>query len=583
MATYVTFSSLNTFALVETDPNTPARYKRGHLGTSWQKDLILSFQPEQIYQQKVSRGNRVRFTFNAETAAVQKVYIVDCDGIEALELTGMTTADVPGALSPNGSQLHSYKYAAADLSAITDDGTYYLLVQLEDDIYISHPFLLKDSHEGTIVHEYWHTENLKGTYFEQLPTHYVIEYEAYIGKPIAKNSRTVYSDQDEVTEQLNRKAHKEFPLYIGHTGEGIPDWLYDKLNEIQDCDHHYYDGVQYVGADGADFKRDTSDQGVLSAYTYNIAPVNNTGEQAFGFASFSLFTVPSYPFAIQSISIGKNSPSIPLPVVAEIADLTALTAWITALNTDLPDYELYGTVSNDSGTIIYTNGTGEDYNIATSAIYTTAIIATVDTSALFADTLEVFVAMGSPVINWGDGDVETDYFDPTLTQSLSHLYASPGPTLDVKIWGPMEGFKMDDTARTDLTGDVPAGLKVFEVNQGTMASNTFDADFLIPCADTLTRIKVTNAGLTAIPNFNTTSFPVLARWDFSGNALPQSVYNALFYDVLFNNDTINGGWNNQIMNGVLNLAVQTTNPSLTSVGAGAMTTLQVKYGWNVIP
>lgn len=576
MARQTIISVLNTLAMRPVDTGRPARYHAGHLDTEWQKDLIHSFQTEAFYLQKVEKGNRFRFQAKVTANITHTLKVLDCKGKTVLVIDQSATYDRTGDVTPDGTQLHTYHYRLANLSALAD-GVYYFLFDVNYDgtfsyQAVSEPVHVAAIHPDTVLIEYGHSTNLKDILFEQLPVRFALSVEAYIDAFTPKSVATVFEEQGQSFDQLDRTAYRSWKLFIGETDGGVADWMLDKLNHIFDCDTIYLNGKQYRIAG------DTWNVPAAASYPLKSADIelreaiNGEGFKATD-KNLKVFTAPAPPYALGNVYVDSYVVA-PAAVITSSGDETAL---ITALNAAAQNFELFGTFVKVGSDIVYQAAAGENFTSAGALVLTTHFDLTFTYGGGVAPyDLSFDIRGGAVVIGWGHGTPElwsAGRFSPV---TALHSYPSGPGTYTIKIWGSLEYIAATDTHLSGLTGTLPTQLKVLSMQGTPFASNTFNFATLAPCAANLQTLALIGCGLTAANNMPVYSFPKLKSMNLSGNALSTTVMNLVIQDVW------NNAFANTIQNGYLNVAFQTTGATLNATGNLNKSKLQLN-GWTVQP
>jgi hypothetical protein len=573
------FPQHEPFGMRRVDTNRPASYHRGHLDTDWQQELLLPWQPsDAVYFRKVERGDRFRFMFDATTNTSHVLQVIDRDWNPVLTITQSASAAIIGNTTADGSQFLSYLYRLSDFSAIATNGIYMLLLTVNYDVthtdrFVSHPFLLQDTHEGTIAIEYTNTTNEQGSWFEQLPCRYMKRVPGYIGALIPKTVRTVYQDQEENIDQLWAKSYRNYPLCIGNTEEGISDEELDRLTRIFDLDTVFLDRKQYRRADSADWSKQGGDGAALFGATLNIQEADNTEGFTYGDDTLDLYTSPlATPYALYSLMIGISSPSISLvPSVASGIVATVVhnsgeeTTLISNLNSGTSAQELFGSFSNAGGVVAYQNGAGENYASASSTIYTTYFGFQFQCSGAPNNVRVITLTGATCIVEWGDGTYDRVGYS-TLPIVLTKTFPNAIATYNIKIWGSVTEFSMVAQGNMGIfTGSLPSGMKKFTMDTFTWAlSNTFDFSQVAGAQSTLTSLKLLNCGLSAANGFNSHYIPNLSVIDFSGNQLNSTVVSNFMYDVWRN--ATNNGFGPYLTGGTFSIVNQSPAATLNSFG-----------------
>lgn len=570
----------------------PAQYHRGHLDTDLQQDLLRPGQVQGIFQLPVERDTRIRIAFDATDNLSISLRVIDCNYQTFYAFPAAVAADIPGNLTADGAQLHSYLWRRPDWGAIPA-GSYYLLLTVNwnsTDFYqaVSEPFDLQDSHPATMLFEYRNSTNRDGMFFEQLPARIPLRLPAFIADMQALSSDTVYQNQRFDTVPLDSNPFRNWRLYV----DPIPDYILDKLNYIFACDYVLLDGKQYTKAgDGAGWEKQGETTSPLWAAQLTIQEANGDEGNVYVDPVIPLYTSPAFPYALTSLTVQQNGLTVQLlpPGTAGyiLDNQTQETAMIAALNLVLSSLELFGAISKVNGTLIYTNGAGESYRNGSAALRLTqfgfGFVSPGPTGSgpgTIYPGLSLDFRRAGGVIDWGDGAIEAVAFS-VATRTLTHIYTGPAATYNVRIFAGMTYFAVTSPLRSGFTGTLPTGLQSLIIDRGTFPANTFLFSVLAPVAATLQELTVTRTAITAANGFNAVYLPKLTQIDFSQNAFSSNVMSALVYDTHYN--ASNKQTNNPVIaGGVLSVAAQTTGAALNANGTYYKTTLQnAPFYWQV--
>jgi hypothetical protein len=537
-----------------------------------------------MYIQKVARGKLFRFAFSATSNSSHSLKVIRYTGNtykEVLTITQTTTADIAGNLTLTGDQLHTYVYKLANLSALTADGYYALKLFVDyngtdTETFVSEPFYLKNSHPGCAEVTWWHSTNkgMEDMYFETLPTRFTMLVEGILEPQIPGSEDVVYQDQGEDAVLLDSKVYEVLKFRTGGNGVGIPDWMLSKLTYILTCDTVLIkdelstSAKRVVKAGGGKWEQVKDAGNPLHGDSIDLWLADNSSTFTHGIRKVSLFTVPSYPFAVYDIRIGKGSANISImPLAAAVVDDSGeLATLITSLNTNAANADLFGTIANNSGVVQYTCAVGEDYDVAYAPIYTTFFGFQFQSSG--ALTRSFSLTASRAVVDWGSGSPARVGYLPFVPITVSKTYPAGIAAYDIRVFGPMEEFSMVGQANIGFwTGTVPAGLKKFTLDTFSFTASTLDFAMFAPAALSLTNITVRNAGLSAANNFNSVYIPRLKDIDFSNNQFNQTVVSAFMYDVWRN--ASNNGAGPSLPGGTFSITSQ--SPAVTSLnGTGVL-------------
>lgn len=567
-------SPLNTLAFRPNETNRPDRYRRGHLDTDWQKDLVLEFQKPDYYRQKIRRGNRFRFQVKSTANISRAFQLRDCHGKLMLDFSPAATVTKTGDVDAQGQQYITYQYKLPDFSSIPLDGTYYFVYSVDydgshSDTFVSEPLYLADEHPGTICIEYSNTENVEGVLFEEIPTIFSFLLEAYIDDYKPKVVSQVYASQRQDAITLDYRVSDSFRLLIGQETEGVADWVYKKLTYIMGCDRTLLNGLHYTSG-GAVVDIQDGQGSPLKAGTLDIQPGDQKAFSTFSNRSIILYEQPPYPHMLANIAVGNIHTIIQN---TEVADPTAQTAAIAQMNTNIGDTELLGTVTLSGGVIQYNLAPGESFTTALALIHTNKV--TFSFSPASAANLAMFIGRGNTTVNWGDGAIVS--YAPTggvLGLSINHTYSSSG-IYSVKIWGNPDALSITNSILTYSSGLFPQGMKSLYLSGIQWPSNAFQFSSLANAANSLTSLSIVNGALTSAPGFNSQLMPVLKTINFSDNPFSTTNKSLFHYDVWLNAQTVG------IANGTFTV-LQTPYVPLNALGNNYKSILQnPPFNWTV--
>lgn len=559
------------------ETNRPARYHRGHMDTEWQKDLILPFQLRSEYRMPVELTDPFRFQLKSTPFDSHSVKLVDCNGVTVHTFTLTTSAAIAGDVTADLTQYTHYHYSIADWTAISGlaEGIYYILYTIaytvsDISVFISEPLDIRAHHRDTILIEYWHDSYKYGIPFSTIPSKFRLRVKGYVDSFVPKSISTAYQDQNSDTDTLDYAPYRAWRLYVGRDTRqrvtGIADWMLDKLNRILGCDHILIDGKAFTASTAnPSWNIQSPTSTPLKVADIEIQEAEDAEDFTFSDTSFVLYNTGTYPLGIGHIGIG----GYPVAGAIRLADATAENTAITAWNSGLTTNELSGTISKVGSVVYYNNGPGEKYTYADVTAYTLPF--SFGHTPPSANALTVTLGNSTGLISWGDGTVEEVLTGPNT--AITHNYSATG-IYTVEIYGRAEVFYVAEANTSNLTGTMPAQLRSLSVQNMSFASNTFDFAVLSNCQSSLTTLLMAGNGLTTTSNMPTYNFTKLANVQFSGNALTQTAMNTMIANVK------NNAYANGIVNGVLNVAVQSPAVFLNATGSAAKSALQA-IGWSV--
>ena len=250
MADNILISSYqNPVKFVRSGYSNPAPYNTKYFDDFIFGETIKDFEEQVEYLQPWQKNDIIYLQFLSNYSPFN-IKVMKCDGTEVQSLSPAYVAS-----STEISGLKCYEVAIALNSY--DEGIYQLILLCGDFPYIdtleSEWFHIKTKHENSIQLRYKHEENDFDIAFEtgiefQYRVHGAVEQEFQPG-----SNRSVFIDQSEGAVQLKNKAFYTTKLVIGDEF-GVPNWVPQRISEIQRCSSVLYDGKEFVVADGAKFE-----------------------------------------------------------------------------------------------------------------------------------------------------------------------------------------------------------------------------------------------------------------------------------------------------------------------------------------
>ena len=239
-------SHLNPVQSVPLNLVVPAQYHFKTMDSDWFKEQIKFYTTQTPYFQPWQTNDLPKLQCQTNGLGPVQVELLDCNGnVIGSPFALATTAD-PAIVLPQ--ILYEGNIPLTGLA----EGIYYLLWTFGTGgttaQWITEGMQVKDNFdaasEPTLLFEYFDTKNKQSTIFStgynpSMRVHgYLMEY-----NPEAKFA--VYEDQPADIELLNGIPYRTFKLMI-ETGDGVPDWVIDKVNRIMLLNRVKIDGVYYT-------------------------------------------------------------------------------------------------------------------------------------------------------------------------------------------------------------------------------------------------------------------------------------------------------------------------------------------------
>lgn len=584
MAFQTNISSQNAFEMLPEEVNRPAKHHNGNIDQDFAHDLILPYEEDAVYYHPVERGDPFRFQVSSTAHTVKTLEVIDCHGLVALTISLTNTATIIGNVSVDGDAMPAYDYRLPNLNGITDDGVYYLLYTITyiDGIttkkYISPPFLLKDTHEGTILVEYRHSINKDKFFYEQIPTINRLRVKGCIPPSSITNESNdvVFADQEQDTTLLNSIAFNGWKLYIGGDGDGVPAWLYRKLGVVFGCDELYIDGRAYTKGDSKWEKYPVGGVPLFGA-SLNLYLPDNSLHYQHTEADVTIYTNPgTYPYFVGYLEMFNGTGSVRLSEAITIEDLAGETALIASLNASLQLLELSGVFSKVGSNIIYTNGAGEAYRYSGNFIATDFFSYELTSAGFSYDTLMEF-AQGRIGADWGDGSASYDFSNTSLFSTFLTNNYNSAATWTVRVFhdNTIERIIINEPTLNTFAGDLPLGIRQLQGFGISGSMTSFDFDFIAPVLSTLEQLILRSDIATITHITGTTPFgPNFRYLDMGGNSLSSTAVDNLLIAV---NDAVNTNGGPDF--GTFDTYNQSPPAPWTIASLGAVVNLSSNHSW----
>lgn len=165
------------------------------------------------------------------------------------------------------------------------EGVYQSIVEAGDPVLItleSEPFLVKQTHAGTILFRY--NGNRNDTMLWQTGIYCLLRVDGIISLAdyVPVGNRTVYVDTPRNTRTVQGKSGRNFMLRIGGNGLGTPNYIPDKMQDIFDLPNVEIDGKGFSAVDAAAKLEPTREVDcAFAGWQMLIAETNNRREKLF--------------------------------------------------------------------------------------------------------------------------------------------------------------------------------------------------------------------------------------------------------------------------------------------------------------
>lgn len=598
----VYISPLNNIQFVKSGVIVPARYNSPIENESWLSEQLAPWE-EGKYCQKIQQSDRFNFetwTNSAlELGSELKLYSCDRELIDTISLNS--------AILPEYEGLDTRLYRSIpDYWETIPEGQYFLVLTIpfpdsNTETYISEPLNVAEKWEGTVYGEYRNSVNVTGVIFENNNVYFGLRIEGEIRNNEQLVSRVTFEDQEDDTEQLYSNSYDGYQLLLGSELSWVPDYMVRKASHVFDCDSVLWESTQYTAADGAAFEKGREDNYKLVTGVIELRLPDN--QKQFTWTSGGLNIIMSattYPYVVMSFAI-KNGTftgyAYNTPIL--ILDVDDLNAFISDLNVNqLPGAGMTGNVSLDGANLVYTLGTGENYDNSDNVVFT-KYIEIKSTTTSTGQNLNLNVTL---LANLAGGQSGYALINPSNNFDSSGFISGLAPFTIVSGYVAGEAddyihkFFHDDTMGTlrlqgtyfkGITGPVPALLKIFSIINSP-AITTFNMYAALNAARlNLTNVVITGcANLTVISSYYD-STPNLSLIALRSLILTGNKLSVIALNGLYNNMGLSAviGGQLAVTNGTINTSgqVPATQPTNTGTGNSALarSTLINTYGWTV--
>lgn len=212
-------------------------------------------------------------------------------------LTNFVVKNVPWSLStfvinnPDylGFNIYEIEYSLDDLG----QGKFYGSL----GVYTTEAFEVKSKHLNTVLIKYKNSINDYDTVFST-GIEFSFRCQAKVDYDSPKNDRDVYFDQIHNATQLRSVGFRVFKLYLGYS-YGLPEWVIDKVNLIQQCDQVTYDNIAYQVSPEAEFDVDKNFDNNWMGANIELQPISN---------NFIRFTTSNDPEGQTFTPVQKTTP-----------------------------------------------------------------------------------------------------------------------------------------------------------------------------------------------------------------------------------------------------------------------------------
>lgn len=161
-------------------------------------------------------------------------------------------------------QLVSGKYYA-EQTFIDDDDVEHTL--------ISEPFCVSALQENTTLLKYRNSENDFDVIFDT-NIEFQFRVESAVKNYMPGTNRVVFTDQMVNPTSVSAMPYRKFKYFIGY-GQGVPDWVFDKVTHILAVDQVRYNGISYQVTEGAEYEADRNDDNNYIGGSIDVQPTDN--------------------------------------------------------------------------------------------------------------------------------------------------------------------------------------------------------------------------------------------------------------------------------------------------------------------
>lgn len=559
----VRFSPCNPIRFVKDGLPLSDSFGYAAYGQAGYMQSLQQWQQKTTFMQKVQYDDLVTIQVHVQRGCTNaEIQLFDHNDRYLVSIPAISQVEVPGNLTPDGSQFVTLQYPFTPGSVSQLDGKEFIYLRLltswgtdiPNDYYVSEPIWLRQKHPNTVQVMYSNNINDYDTIFEQIKPVFRLRIPS-MGLSLRMGGEyTVFENQAKELSKLSAKSYRNFSWEIGGT-TGVPDYIADSISHVLNCDYVSIDGRSYKKEDGAELEVVGDENASLQFYKLLLREANHQSSYTYGQRDVLLWQRPAtgFPYAMFEVHMTNGQQHMYSGVRLhddEAGELELIDNW----QARRAEWGLRGEfVQGAGGSYYYRQAEGENFWSIPPTIYAKVLTFTVyinptgPTGGLgfkytFKGGSHVFAPAAAGV---AAAQYNTDFGNAGQERSCRYTMPSGGyqaPRIfhnDAMLNFSYRGATFAHEV-INISGVAPAGLQSFEIYKGNFfGTSSLDIEFLRPCSYSLRELLIRHSYLKAIksgwgnpglPLF-ARPFPHLNNISLEGNIMNSAAVNSFINDV----------------------------------------------------
>lgn len=518
MSVYAYIPPVNPIRFVEKDQSFTDEYGHKPYGSASYLDSRSSNDATEPYYQPFKKNNILMLQIHRANAASTKVNFYSAE--TGVKLHTVTISNPPLILAANivpgtvDEQLYIQLMALqpATYSQLDDHDLVWIEIEINFGtatkymLSVAPIYLFTENDEFSKIVYSCNTNKFDCFWANRNPLYYPV-FTFYIEAERTERDSAfehlTYDEMNGTVEELHSNVRDQYTFRAAG-----PDFMLDILDRALACDNKTIDDRVYTLKEVGE----KSGKGTAQTKEYTLTEPDDAIKYTFVNRVVELWERPGYPYAVGNLTLQDASGRTIRLDARILDDSTDETALLSTLNGLALNVASSGTFTESSGTFLFTNGTGEAFEVVTDVqVMTTELelsvnVATNGTTykhlSSFPDNFDHY-----HIINYGEGTtIAFDELHASVSGTLtaSHLYATSG-NYTIRVFHKNEDTIFNATALTgapkitDIDGDMSSTMeRIYLRNQDFSGLAAIDLSFIAPSKDTLTTLVIENSGLDAI-------------------------------------------------------------------------------------
>lgn len=243
--TFITNTSMYSNAmpleLINSQGSTP--YNTAIMGQAFWLQRQDQFKNQNPYYQKWQKADKMPIQFYSKNDGAFTIKRYENGTWVFVDTVTPASVSNPGVINP------WFLFQGEIDWSFMPDGVYIVEARFGAAYFWSEPILLKDYHDGTMLIEYTNSENSNGVFWNQpFSTRFRVEAILRQYEPLSRYA--AYNDEGmDRTMLTGGESYDTYEILFGAQENGLPDWVFKKLNIITLLDTVMIDGVFYARND----------------------------------------------------------------------------------------------------------------------------------------------------------------------------------------------------------------------------------------------------------------------------------------------------------------------------------------------